>query len=210
MTRQVAMRAADISMVLPGSWANIPVSEEPLSERIIAGLVIRQVGRDDRLARVRREVKLQLRDVVARARAAGAFQVALSLEILPGIPFPAAMVLDFVPWNGERPQPERQADTLKDMLPAAEVFTLECGIVARTWRVVQIQPGRETIPDTKLEYLLPTPAGDQLLHIVADTPVECDPEMIVALFDAIVDSIRWREPAVAADFEPAGGSDGNA
>ena len=59
---------------------------------------------------------------------------------------------------------------------------------------MDIKPGVESIADTKLEYLLPTPAGDHLLHILADAPVQCDPEMIVALFDAMVDSIRWLEP----------------
>jgi hypothetical protein len=187
-------RATDISMVLPGSWANIPVGDELNADRIIAALVSRQVGRSDRLARVRRESKEQLKDVVARARVAGVFQVALSLEILPGIPFPAAMFLDFRPWAGQVPEPADRASRLLEMLPTAEILDLDSGITARAWRQVTIKPGEETIPDTKLEYLLPTPSGDQLLHIIADAPVECDPEMIVALFDAMVDSIRWREP----------------
>jgi hypothetical protein len=35
------------------------------------------------------------------------------------------------------------------------------------------------------------PTGEKVLHIVADVPIDCDPEIIAALFDAIVDSIRW-------------------
>jgi hypothetical protein len=199
MTRQVLMPTADISMVLPGTWANIPIRDERLAERIISGLVMRQVGRADRLAGVRREAKVQLRDVVARARAADVFQVALSLEILPGVPFPAAMFLDFQPWTGEPPREAERTARLVEMLPTADILDLESGLAARTWRQVRIRPGAEELPDTKLEYLMPTPEGEQLLRIHVDAPVECDPEMIVALFDAIVDSIRWNPSGVSTD-----------
>jgi hypothetical protein len=204
-TRQVPMRSAHISMVLPGTWANIPVQEPETAERIIAALVRRQVGRDDRLARARRDAKEKLGDVVAKARVAGAFQVALSLEILPGIPFPAAMFLDFLPWAGFQPEDDARATGLTGMLPGAEILELDCGLTARTWRQVDISPGTEVASDTKLEYLIVTPAGDQLLHVLVDAPVECEPEMIVALFDTMVDSIRWQDPERAGD----GSTDGS-
>jgi hypothetical protein len=193
-TRQVGMRAASVTMILPGTWANIPLDDPRVSDGIIAALVKRQVGRDDRLARTRREAKEQLTDVVDRARTGGAFQVALSLEILPGVPFPAAMFLSYQDWAAPHPTVDASAACLGEMLPGAEILELESGCAARVWRQVDIRPGEETVPDTKLEYLLPTPAGDKLLRILADAPIDCDPEVIVALFDAMVDSIRWVDP----------------
>lgn len=198
-TRQTTMRGVDVSIILPGTWATIAVDDVAASERTIAALVKRQVGRDDRLAGVRRQTRDQLRDVVARARGLGVFQVALSLEILPGVPFPAALFLDFSPWDGARPERAEHTTRLRAMLPSGEILDLEPGLTMRTWRQVEITPGSELTSDTKLEYLLPTPDGEQLLHIVADAPVECEPEMIVALFDSMVDSIRWLDPLGAID-----------
>ena len=61
----------------------------------------------------------------------------------------------------------------------------------RSFARTTIRPGTAAIPDIKLEYFLTVPTGEKVLHIVADVPIDCDPEIIAALFDAIVDSIRW-------------------
>jgi len=47
------------------------------------------------------------------------------------------------------------------------------------------------VPDIKLEYFLCVPDGQSLLHVVADVPIKIEAELIAALFDAMVDSIRW-------------------
>lgn len=198
-TRAVRLNSAQFSMVLPGTWAVVPLDDEANAQRMIAALVKRQVGLDDRLAKTRRELREQLLDVVRKARASSAFQLALSLEILPGVPFPASMILDERDWLGGVPVPENRAAQLQSQAHGLELLDLESGLAARSWQQVNIQPGEEVIADTKLEYFLPTHGGDRVLHIVADAPVECDPEMIVALFDTMVDSIRWQEQSVSAE-----------
>jgi hypothetical protein len=196
-TREVTFEVGDLTMVLPGTWASIPLDDPVQAKSLVAALVKRQVGRDDRLARTRREVRQELEEVVARGHAAGAFQMALALEILPGIPFSAAMFLDYGTWRGDAPDAEAQADRLAELLPDGDLLPLEPGLAVRSWRQVDIRPGTETVPDTKLEYFLPTPDGSRLLHVTADAPVDCEPEMLVALFDTMIDSIRWIEEPVA-------------
>jgi hypothetical protein len=106
MAREASFREADLSIVLPGTWVSLPMGDDAAAEREIASLVRRQVGRNDRLARVRRDARDQLRGMIETARAAGAFRVGLSLEILPGVPFPAAMILSYQDW----PAHSRMAD----------------------------------------------------------------------------------------------------
>lgn len=196
VTRASTFADAGFSMVLPGTWAPIPVRDEKRAAHAVAALVKRQVGRDDRFATVRRNVREQLNDVVRRAREANANQLALSLEILPGVPFPASAVFTMRTWPGERPSPEQRGAAIAGMLPGGEPIDCDAGPTVRAWRQVRIRPGTETIEDTKLEYLIAAPGGDQVLHLVADAPVDCDPELIVALFDAMVDSIRWHTEPV--------------
>ncbi|MFP3381341.1 hypothetical protein SB767_34005, partial [Bacillus sp. SIMBA_069] len=49
-------------------------------------------------ARVRRTAKTELERLVALANDSEAFALALSMEILPGVPFPASLVLSREEW----------------------------------------------------------------------------------------------------------------
>ncbi|MBK4348406.1 hypothetical protein [Lacisediminihabitans changchengi] len=192
MTRAVAVYPAQMSIVLPGTWANIPLDDERATEHAISELLKKQVGRDDRLARLRRDARERLRAVAKDAREADAVQLALSLEILPGIPFPASMVIDYRPWLDAAAVGDLTlAQRLALQLPSGDVLDLESGVAVRTFVDTTMRQGTDDIPVIKLEYYLVVPSGERLLHVVADVPIECDPEIIATLFDAIVDSIRW-------------------
>jgi len=199
MTRQLSFQEADMTMVLPGSWVSVPLADDEKAKRDINGLVKRQVGMNDRLARVRRDAREQLRGMAAAAKAAGAFRVGLSLEILPGVPFPAAMVMDYREWpasvaaadGADGDDPERLTARLTEAFPGAQVLPLDCGPTARTSITSSLTVGSEATQDVKLEYWLPVPGGEKLLHITADVPSPGDPALYTELFDAIVDSVRW-------------------
>lgn len=183
-------RAIRPTMVFPGTWANIPLDGDEQTDRAISALIKRQVGRDDRLARLRRDAKDRLRGVAADAKKANAIQLALSLEILPGIPFPASLVSDYRDWP-DGGDSLTVAERLGSLLPGGELLELQSGVAIRTFRATTIQPGAEQIPDIKLEYFLCVPSGGFLLHVVADVPVLIDPELLAMLFDAMIDSVRW-------------------
>lgn len=190
MTRALSVLPAKLSIILPGTWANIPLDDAGASDAAISALVKRQVGRNDRLATMRRDAKQQLAVVARDAREAEAVLLALSLEILPGVPFPASLMADYRAWpDGE--DERTVADGLKLLLPQGELLEFESGVAVRSFRRAVIRPGSTAIPDIKLEYFVCMPSGEQTLHVVADVPIECEPEVIATLFDAIVDSIRW-------------------
>jgi hypothetical protein len=188
-------RAVRPTMVFPGTWVNIPLDTDAQTEQAITALIKRQVGRDDRLARLRRDVKDRLRLLAVDAKKANAVQLALSLEILPGLPFPASLVSDYRDWpdyHGDGGEDGRTiAERLDALLPGGEVLELQSGIAIRTFNATTISPGSEKIPDIKLEYFLCVPTGEFLLHVVADVPVLIDPELVAMLFDAMIDSVRW-------------------
>lgn len=186
------VKRAGLSIILPGTWAIIPIDDDKERDNAISTVIRRQIGRDDRLVRLRRETREQLRDIAARARSAHANLLALSLDLLPGVPFPAAMVAHYADWgdppyDGERTVGER----LAFMLPGGEILDFESGPAIRTFRAATIHPGSTDIPDIELEYYLSVPSGRKLLHIVCDVPIQIDPELIAALVDSMVDSIRW-------------------
>jgi len=183
---------ARMSMVFPGSWANIPLDDDRSMESTIAQLVKRQVGRDDRFAQLRRDAKQRLLAVARDAQESNAVQLALSLEILPGVPFPAAVVADYRNWPDPAGAGEQTvAQRLATVLPGGELLELSSGVAIRSFRTTTIRQGTEAVPDIKLEYFLCVPDGRSLLHVVADVPIKIEAELIAALFDAMVDSIRW-------------------
>ena len=72
MTRQITVAPGEYSIVLPGTWAQIPLTSERDATMRITALVKKQVGRNDRLARHRREVRDQLVDVARKVIAGDA------------------------------------------------------------------------------------------------------------------------------------------
>lgn len=202
MTRQMKFPEANLSIVLPGSWLTLPLDDPPALERQIASVVKARIGRDDRLARLRRDAKEQLRGMATAAAAAGAFRVALSLEILPGVPFPAAMVLDYSDWPPAAPgvmeQPDDTEQRLRLAFPGADLLDLGGGLAMRRAIASTIRAGDETANDVKIQYWVITPDADRLLHIVVDAPMASDTELYTQLFDAIVDSVRFTGVIVAA------------
>lgn len=188
------------TMVFPGTWANIPLDGEAQTEQAITALIKRQVGRDDRLARLRHDAKDRLRRLAADAKAANAIQLALSLEILPGLPFPASLVSDYRDWP-DAAEGLTVAERLGSILPGGELLELQSGVAIRTFRATTMRPGTEEIPDIKLEYFLCVPSGEFLLHVVADVPVLIDPELVAMLFDAMIDSVRWSPRDTSAEGE---------
>ncbi|WP_157157222.1 hypothetical protein [Diaminobutyricimonas sp. LJ205] len=199
MTRQYRVEAGNFTVVLPGTWASVPMSSDAELERSVAALVKRQVGRDDRLATARRDAKQQLIEIARSARAAGAFSLALSLEIMPGIPFPGSIIFDFVGWPGAS---DDLAEQLRSRFPAGELLELQAGLTIRTSALETLRVGDEEAPELKLQYFTPAPDRERMLRATVNLPTVAHPELYTELFDAIIDSIRWYAIYEPTDDEP--------
>lgn len=201
MTDQVTTSGL-IRIVLPGEWANIPLADAEVTRKFVSRLVRERVGRDDRLASVRRDAVGQLCDTADKARATRAHTLAIALEIVPGVPFAASMVARDSPWPTAEPVVE-PAPTAPERLalafPAAEVVELPAGLAARWREAGVIQGHEEQTTSVSVEYRIPRPDSDDLLHIRFTGPDVGIPDVIVQLFDAIAGSVEFTRERVVID-----------
>jgi hypothetical protein len=208
---------------LPGTWWLVPVADPSVAARSIARAVEQAVGRRDADARLRAELRTRFTDVADRARTAGAAQVHLCHEIVPGVPLPATLT---VYWprlvlraSGEDDPalalrallgPPEGADA-GDGAPAgtgvdADVTLddLPTGPGIRRTRVITGSAAPDgSAPDVttvEVDYWLATPGGRVLLlSFACGMPLLAG--QLVDLFDLVVRTTTWRFPAGAT--EPA-------
>jgi len=198
MTRQTSFGGGELAVILPGTWAAIPLDDPEAASKRISALVKSQVGRSDRLARVRRDVKSQLEGVVADARSGDVFSLALSMEILPGVPFPAAMSMSKENWP-IADDPDSEVSRIVRAYPQATPVELSIGTVARSSRVTSQRYDEQSAPELVVDYRFPAPGGEHVIRVHVNAPMAYEDELYLELFDAIVDSITFREPLAVAD-----------
>jgi hypothetical protein len=180
-----------ISIILPGDWARIPLESQAEANEEIARVIRRQFPRRDELATMRRDTREMLRAVARDARESDAVFLSASLELMPGLPFAAALLAHYI----DIPNPDLDLPLevrLATALPDGEVLELDNGLAAR--EVERSVPGPES-PDAfttiRFHYVLPTPFADRWVKWYANVPTTADPELVGALFDAILGTVRW-------------------
>jgi hypothetical protein len=196
-----------ISIILPGDWARIPLESEADANAEITRLIRGRFPRRDELATMRRETREMMRAIARDARESDAALLAMSLELVPGLPFAAGLLVHYI----DVPHPELEMPLevrLASAVPAGEVLELDSGLVGRE-REVSV-PGPEN-PDAtttiRFHYVVPTPFEGQWAKVYVNVPTEAEPELIAALFDAIVDTIRWYPDAAPMGSAPHSGAD---
>ncbi|MDR6971495.1 hypothetical protein [Leifsonia shinshuensis] len=184
----------ELTIVFPGTWVMIPLHDDEAAARRIQRLVADRVGRADRLARVRRTAKSELERLVALANGSTAFALALSLEILPGVPFPASIVLSREEWP-TRPEPGADpAVHLARCFPDDEALDFSFGPVRRRSTVRTSTYEEESAPELVADYRFAVPGGERLVHARVNAPMAAAPDLYLELFDAMIDSISSRAP----------------
>lgn len=193
MTRKVVLTGADLSIILPGSWAVIPLQGVDQASSRINALIKKQLGRNDRLAGMRRELKQSLIESVKEALDIGAVGLAISLEILPGIPFPASLVILPLDWAPtELDSTASPAQRLLAAYPGSELIddSSERPIVRRH-ELVTTTYETESSTDLKINYWLPVADGSSLARVYVKAPMAHTPELWLELFDTIIGSLGW-------------------
>jgi hypothetical protein len=191
----------ELTIVFPGTWVMVPLHDDEAAARRIQRLVAERVGRADRLARVRRTAKTELERLVALANESSAFALALSLEILPGVPFPASLVLSREEWP-TTPEPDAEpAVHLARCFPDDDALELSFGPARRRSQVRTATYDEQSSPELVADYRFPAPGGALLVHARVNAPMATAPDLYLELFDAMIDSISFREPLA----EPAAG-----
>lgn len=189
-----------LRVILPGTWIRIPLDDEAETTAFVKRLLKRRIGTNDRLARMRRQVMDEIVGTAKEAVNLGVHTYLMSMEILPGVPFPAAMLMLDIDW----PEPalpvlreEGPAKALETAYPDAEFAEGYGGPMARRYEMVRQQLGEDgsEILTMRLEYYLPYPAGfpEKVLMIRANVPDIPHAEPFALLFNEIADSIVFPE-----------------
>ncbi len=190
-----------LTVILPGTWANIPLDDERTARRYVKELVRRQLGGDDRLARLRAEAVDETMRTITAAVAVGVHTYMMSLELLPGVPFPAAILMADEPWP-DRARPGLGADdlprALREGFPGGVVIDRAGSPALRLAQFGESGLTDKPVQVLRLEYHLPCPGGDKLLYVRISVPDLPSADPFVALFDEIVDSIAFLPGEAAA------------
>jgi hypothetical protein len=202
MTREVRFREGRMRIVLPGTWANVPLEDPESAAAYVRRLVRRQVGNADRLARARREATQEIAGNVQAAMAAGVHTYLMSLELLPGVPFPAAILAMDEEWPAAAKEALAQGDVeqaLRAAYPTGEVAPQRNGPVARVVGMTRGKTGEgDDVLTMRLEYHIPYPDGSKLLMARVNVPGIPSAEPFATLFDEILDSVTFMDPGTAA------------
>lgn len=190
-----------VRLVLPGAWVNVPLSSPEASKAFAQRVLRQQVGRDDRLARVRRDGAQQICDLADKARAMGAHTLAMATEIAPGVPFAASLVGRDIDWPDLDPEsevppaaagPESDVtERLRVAYPAGEIRTIAAGVAVRQQLRDVLRGQEEQTTSVSVSYRIPRPDSDRLLMLQFTAPDFGRPDTIAELFDAIAGSVEF-------------------
>ena len=184
-----------MNIILPGTWANVPLGDQVTARKFVKELVRRQVGGDDRLALLRAQVVDETMGNLAQAVSIGVHTYLMSLELLPRVPFSAAILMADEPWP-DTARPGLGDDdlprALREGFPGGEVLELSPGPVLRIAEYSETMEQVEA-PVLRLEYHLPYPDLQKLLFARVSAPNLPQAEPFVTLFDEIIDSITFVE-----------------
>jgi len=192
----------NLNIILPGTWANVPLESERDARRFVKELVRRRVGTEDRLARLRAETVDETMKNISAAVAMGVHTYLMSLELLPGVPFPAAILMADEPWPDRARPGLGDSDipkALREGFPGGVVLDLRSGSVLRLAEFGQTAIEETPVSVLRLEYHIPYPSLDKVLYARVSIPNLPSEDPFVALFDEIIDSITFLSVDVPVD-----------
>lgn len=199
--KQLSIAGGDLRIILPGTWVRVPLDSQDVATAFAKRLIKQQMGSADRLARSRREAVQELVSSAREAVGIGVHTYLMSLEILPGVPFPSALLLRDEPWPDESREHAAAGDFKQALavgFPGSEVANRATGPVARRWEMARHSVGEgddaEVFLTLRLEYFLAVPGGAGVLMARANVSNIPGAEPFATLFDEIIDSITFPEP----------------
>ncbi len=191
------------SLLLPPGWWHIPLDERrgqsvtTLLDRRLASLP------RDRVATLRRELDGELTRLVERAVANGAVEMYLNVDLMRGLPVAASCLVTVVPTGAAAALPAAELAAMMGERPGDEVGVLEVA-GAPAARVRRREPATHAdglvdglstgeVAVTRLQVYVPVPNTTEMLLLSFSTPMDPIADAMVALFDAIAGSLRWRQ-----------------
>lgn len=190
----------EFDFALVGTWAPISVTDEDLSQRQIREFVGAALGRSDELATLRHVMRQDLERSVKQSITANGQMLYLAKEIITGVPLLASLLICW-PQLGSIPtavamNPHLARAFLKKMLMEtngeAQDSDLELvtGVALRR-TVILPPPVQDGVDVLRVDYWLTTPDPGRFVTFSFGTALSRIQAEMTALFDAIVQSVRW-------------------
>ncbi|MDQ4012012.1 MAG: hypothetical protein M3228_15265 [Actinomycetota bacterium] len=187
------------TLMLPPGWWHVPLDERR-GQSLTALLDNRLASLPrDRVATLRRELDGELGRLAERAAENGATDMYLSVDLVQGLPVAATCLVTVVPTGVGTALPAAELAAMMGDQPDDEVGVLEVA-GAPAARVRRREPVDEAdgfstggLPLTRLQVYVPVPNKAETLLLSFSTPIDPIADAMVALFDAIAGSLRWRQ-----------------
>jgi hypothetical protein len=192
---------------LPGRWGRIDLATEASSRRSIRNFIEQVAGNADQLSNLRAELRARFQKAADAAREGGATSMFVAVELAKGIPFPAWAVVfepsiestDFAALGlGDlKTFLEAGVRTADPAVTSTDVSGLAIQAIRHSWRrTTQLDPSDEATKTEMLEadYWLAAANPNRIALITFSTGYAEHEEQMLALFDAVVSTIRWEAP----------------
>lgn len=207
--------------VLPGRWSRVDLASEASSRRAIRRLIEDALGTRDELGRQRTELRQLLQPVADSAREVGAVDLYVAIELMDGVPLPAWLMV-FMPTINDADFERFGIEELKTVLTgSAEIYEPEAPsslveaaegasqpitAVRQSWRRRTVSPDDPEVGFEVLEvdYWIAAAHPNRIALLTFSTGYADYEEQMVALFDAVIRTIRWpAEKETTEAKEPA-------
>lgn len=206
-----------MDLVLPGTWWSIDLIDEDASRRSVRALVHTVLGRDDRLARQRAELRASTDALATKAREGGASDLYIAHELVPGLSVPISLTVFWPqqPVLGSKPSDPRSViDLVRVGLsaqPGADAYSDE--VVedlgqTSTWRrctlVANEADGDVPAFGTLIvEYWVAVPGTQRVVLLTFSTGFLQARDKMLEMFRAMVALIAWRDAEIDSDAPAA-------
>lgn len=187
-------RAPVFGLVTPEDWYRIPLLPQERREASVAALIKRQFAGVDDQPVLRRKAEEQLLGAAEAGVEQGGVVLYLSFLEAAGIPLSASLLVTRI---------HRAFDSLDAVVALAGSGEVEpvklpaAGAAARLRRTERPKQSRKLgteFDDTIVEYFVPVPDREEVLHLTFSTPLEPIADAMVQLFDAVAGTLRWHQP----------------
>jgi hypothetical protein len=190
-------------LLVPAGWWAIDLDPAVRDEQV-AALVEQQWRGVDNAPHLKAEARAELGRQAAEAAQAGGLQLFLSVGALAGVPLSASLLVSSVPLGSPA---ELTALAERNRTAGRDVGQVElpAGTALRTaWRepsprLSRTDDGAQLPATTCLDLHLPVPDAPRVLLLQFRTPMEPLADVLVELFDAIAETLRWTRPGAGQD-----------
>jgi hypothetical protein len=191
LTKAVVNRPDGYTIMLPGTWAAIPMTTPEAVRKRVTDIIKKQMPAGDRLARMRRDARDELLNGAIEALTRGATMFAIALELLPGLPFGASILSFNLGWPPQiAPGDDGVEGRLARAFPGSTPVEHHDGVLARRGGMETEQAFDTSLSALNLQYWLVRGDLDPVVFMVS-VPACPDEELLTLFFDSVVDSVHW-------------------